>query len=162
MNFALGLIETKGLIAAIVAADAMTKAANVKIIGKEKITAAKVTIKIAGEVAAVKAALEAGAQAAIRYGELISVHVIPNPDEQLEKILNADLLVNYNEEQNKNKEAGLIDISSLNFKQLENMSVENLRKLARSYSNFPLSGREIAKSNKETLLGAFRKALNLK
>jgi microcompartment protein CcmL/EutN len=87
MQLALGLIETKGLIGAIEAADAMVKAANVKLVSKEKITAALVTVKIIGEVAAVKAAVDAGAAAAQRVGQLVSAHVIPRPDDQLEEII---------------------------------------------------------------------------
>lgn len=87
MQLALGLIETKGLIGAIEAADAMVKAANVKLVSKEKITAALVTVKIIGEVAAVKSAVDAGATAAQRVGQLISAHVIPRPDDQLEEII---------------------------------------------------------------------------
>jgi microcompartment protein CcmL/EutN len=88
MLLALGLIETKGLIGAIEAADAMVKTANVKLVSKEKITAALVTVKIIGEVAAVKAAVDAGAAAAQRVGQLVSAHVIPRPDDQLEDIIN--------------------------------------------------------------------------
>ncbi len=87
MQLALGLIETKGLIGAIEAADAMVKAANVKLVSKEKITAALVTVKIIGEVAAVKFAVDAGAAAAQRVGQLVSAHVIPRPDDQLEEII---------------------------------------------------------------------------
>lgn len=87
MLLALGLIETKGLIGAIEAADAMLKAANVKLINKEKITAALVTVEIIGEVAAVKSAVDAGAAAAQRVGQLISAHVIPRPDDQIESII---------------------------------------------------------------------------
>jgi ethanolamine utilization protein EutM len=83
MPKALGLVETRGLVAAIEAADAMVKAANVKIAGKEQTNPALITIKVIGDVAAVKAAVEAGAEAAKRVGELVSVHVIPQPDEQL-------------------------------------------------------------------------------
>ena len=90
MLLALGLIETKGLIGAIEAADAMVKTANVKLVSKEKITAALVTIKIIGEVAAVKAAVDAGAAAAQRVGQLVSAHVIPRPDDQLENIIYSD------------------------------------------------------------------------
>jgi ethanolamine utilization protein EutM len=87
MPKALGLVETRGLVAAIEAADAMVKAANVTIIGKEKVDPALITIKIAGDVAAVKSAVDAGAAAAKRVGELVSVHIIPQPDEQLTTIL---------------------------------------------------------------------------
>lgn len=87
MLLALGLIETKGLIGAIEAADAMVKAANVKLVSKEKITAALVTIKVVGEVAAVKAAVDAGAAAAQRVGQLVAAHVIPRPDDQIECLI---------------------------------------------------------------------------
>jgi ethanolamine utilization protein EutM len=87
MQFALGLIETKGLIGAIEAADAMAKAASVKIINKEKSTAALITIKIEGEVAAVKSAIEAGAVAAQRVGQLVSSHIIPRPHADLDFII---------------------------------------------------------------------------
>lgn len=87
MEKALGLVETKGLIGAIEAADAMAKAADVKIFSREKTDPAMITIKCVGEVAAVKAAVEAGAAAAQRVGQLISVLVIPRPDEQLDDIL---------------------------------------------------------------------------
>ena len=84
---ALGLIETRGLIGAIEAADAMVKAANVVLIGKEYIGAGYVTVMVRGDVGAVKAATDAGAAAARRVGELISVHVIPRPHAEVERIL---------------------------------------------------------------------------
>lgn len=84
---ALGLIETKGLIAAIEAADAMVKTANVVLVGHEFIGAGLVTVLVRGDVGAVKAATDAGALAARRVGELVSVHVIPRPDAEVETIL---------------------------------------------------------------------------
>ena len=84
---ALGLIETKGLIGAIEAADAMVKAANVVLTSKEYIGAGYVTVMVRGDVGAVKAATDAGAAAARRVGELVSVHVIPNPHSEVEKFL---------------------------------------------------------------------------
>jgi ethanolamine utilization protein EutM len=84
---ALGLIETKGLVAAIEAADAMVKTANVVLTGKEFIGSGYVIIAVRGDVGSVKAATEAGAAAARRVGELVSVHVIPRPHEEVEKIL---------------------------------------------------------------------------
>ena len=84
---ALGMVETKGLVGAIEAADAMVKAANVKLIGKEKIGAGYVTVMVRGDVGAVKAATDAGAAAAQRVGELVSVHVIPRPHSDVEAIL---------------------------------------------------------------------------
>ena len=84
---ALGMDETKGLVGAIEAADAMVKAANVALIGKEHIGAAYVTVMVRGDVGAVKAATDAGAASARRVGELVSVHVIPRPHSEVEKIL---------------------------------------------------------------------------
>jgi ethanolamine utilization protein EutM len=86
-NEALGLIETRGLIGSVEAADAMVKAANVTLIGKEYIGAGYVTVMVRGDVGAVKAATDAGAAAARRVGELVSVHVIPRPHAEVEKIL---------------------------------------------------------------------------
>ena len=84
---ALGMVETKGLIASIEAADAMVKAANVVLVGKEYIGAGYVTVMVRGSVGAVKAATDAGAAAARRVGELVSVHVIPRPHTEVERIL---------------------------------------------------------------------------
>ena len=84
---ALGMIETHGLVAAIEAADAMVKAANVSLTRKEEVGGGLVTVMVRGDVGAVKAATDAGAAAAERVGELISVHVIPRPHEELESIL---------------------------------------------------------------------------
>lgn len=87
MMEALGMIETRGLVAAIEAADAMVKAANVVLIGTEKIGSGLVSVMIRGDVGAVKAATEAGANAAQNLGEIIAVHVIPRPHADVEKIL---------------------------------------------------------------------------
>jgi ethanolamine utilization protein EutM len=84
---ALGLIETKGLVGAIEAADAMVKAANVTLIGKVQVGGGLVTVMVRGDVGAVKAATDAGAAAAGRVGELLSVHVIPRPHPEVEFIL---------------------------------------------------------------------------
>jgi len=87
MNEALGMIETKGLIAAIEAADAMVKAANVELVGYEKIGSGLVTVMVRGDVGAIKAATDAGSVAARKVGEVISSHVIPRPHSDVEKIL---------------------------------------------------------------------------
>jgi ethanolamine utilization protein EutM len=87
MSEALGMVETKGLIGSIEAADAMVKAANVVLTGKEYIGAGYVTVMVRGDVGAVKAATDAGAAAARRVGELVSVHVIPRPHSEVEKVL---------------------------------------------------------------------------
>ncbi len=84
---ALGMIETKGLVGSIEAADAMVKAANVTLIGKEHVGGGLVTVMVRGDVGAVKAAVDAGSAAAERIGELISVHVIPRPHSEVEAIL---------------------------------------------------------------------------
>ena len=84
---ALGMIETKGLVASIEAADAMVKAANVHLIGKVHVGGGLVTVMVRGDVGAVKASVEAGGAAAKRVGELVSVHVIPRPHEDVEAIL---------------------------------------------------------------------------
>ena len=84
---AIGLIETRGLVASIEAADAMVKAANVTLMGQERIGSAYITVIVKGDVGAVKAAVDAGAAAAKRVGELVSVHVIPRPHQELGLIL---------------------------------------------------------------------------
>ncbi|WP_232698545.1 propanediol utilization microcompartment protein PduA [Brevibacillus daliensis] len=87
MNNALGMIETKGLVGAIEAADAMVKAANVTLIGYEKIGAGLVTVMVRGDVGAVKAATDAGAAAAEKVGQVQSIHVIPRPHTDVESLL---------------------------------------------------------------------------
>jgi ethanolamine utilization protein EutM len=87
LEYALGLIETRGLVGAIEAADAMTKAAEVKLVGKERADAGLMTVKIIGDVAAVRAAVDAGAAAAQRVGELVSAHVIPRPADDTEVLI---------------------------------------------------------------------------
>ncbi|MGE5432576.1 MAG: BMC domain-containing protein [Syntrophomonadaceae bacterium] len=179
MQLALGLIETKGLVGAIEAADAMAKAADVTIISKEKITAALVTIKITGEVAAVRSALDAGAAAAQRVGQLVSVHIIPRPDDQLDDILydnsvkagsdnsGKDSSGNPGEDDEDPEDSGvdseeggeieILDIKNINLAELELMNVHRLRSLARGLAQFPIRGREISKANKQVLLDYFRK-----
>ncbi len=87
MKEALGMVETRGLVAAIEAADAMVKAANVVLIGSEKIGSGLVSVMVRGDVGAVKAAVEAGGNAAQALGEVIATHVIPRPHADVEKIL---------------------------------------------------------------------------
>ena len=87
MKEALGMIETKGLVGAIEAADAMVKSANVVLVGYEKIGSGLITIMVRGDVGAVKAATDAGAAAAEKVGQVVSVHVIPRPHTDVEKIL---------------------------------------------------------------------------
>ena len=84
---ALGMVETRGLVAAIEAADAMVKAANVVLVGSEKIGSGLVSVMVRGDVGAVKAAVEAGGAAAARLGEVIATHVIPRPHGDVNKLL---------------------------------------------------------------------------
>ncbi len=84
---ALGMIETRGLVAAIEAADAMVKVANVQLIGTEKIGSGLVSVMVRGDVGAVKSAVEAGSNMAAKLGELVATHVIPRPHDDVEKIL---------------------------------------------------------------------------
>ena len=87
MKLALGMIETRGLIGAVEAADAMVKAADVHLLGKQQIGSGLVTVMVRGDVGAVKAAVDAGATAAKRVGELYGTHVIPSPHDDVEAIL---------------------------------------------------------------------------
>ena len=88
MSKAMGMIETKGLVGSLEAADAMAKAANVSILKQEMIDGGIVTVLITGDVGAVQAAVDAGKAAAIRVGELLATHVIPRPDEEVAKLFN--------------------------------------------------------------------------
>ena len=87
MKLALGMVETRGLVAAIEAADAMVKAANVRLIGSEKIGSGLVSVMVRGDVGAVKSAVEAGGAAASRLGEVVATHVIPAPHDDVELLL---------------------------------------------------------------------------
>jgi microcompartment protein CcmL/EutN len=150
---ALGMIETRGLVAAIEAADAACKAAKVKLIGKEYAEAGLVTIKVIGETAAVKSAVDAGARAAEKVGELVSTHVIPKPDEMTETIM-YDTNGYGNEKKNSDSDSSKA-FSKENF---EEMTVHELRRLARATPGLSIKGREISKAGKEQLLDELKKA----
>ena len=136
---ALGLIETRGLVGAIEAADAAIKAAPVELLGKEQTDPALITILLGGDVASVKAAVDAGAAAAERVGQLVSVHVIPRPYPGIELLSDA--------EENGGAAAGT---------PLSEMKVVDLRHRARQMENFPLKGRELSVATREELLDHFR------
>ena len=136
---ALGLIETRGLVGAIEAADAAIKAAPVELLGKEQTDPALITILLGGDVASVKAAVDAGAAAAERVGQLVSVHVIPRPYPGLELLSDA--------EENGGAAPGT---------PLGEMKVVDLRHRARQIENFPLKGRELSVATREELLDHFR------
>ena len=150
---ALGLVETRGLVGAIEAADAGLKAADVRFLGSERADAGLVTVMFGGEVAAVKAAVDAGAAAAERVGQLISVHVIPRPHPMLDVIEGDDEGGGGNAPPVPMKE-GRYDLA-----QLERARVVELRAMARRIPDFPIRGREVARAGRDELLAAFR-ALN--
>jgi ethanolamine utilization protein EutM len=137
MQYALGLVETKGLVGAIEAADAMVKAAEVSILNRELVEGGIVIVKVYGEVGAVRAAVSAGATAAGRVGHLLGSHIIPRPDNQIDGILVDENTV------------------SINSSGLEAMTVTQLRQHVRTLGDtFPLQGREISRANKQQLLAA--------
>lgn len=137
---ALGLIETRGLIGAIEAADAMVKAADVRLVRKEVTVGALVTVQVVGEVAAVQAAVEAGRQAAERVGEVVSVHVIARPDDAVRTLQGLD----------PSPGASLANPASE--EELSRLTVRELRALARGVPSFPLQGRDIARAAKQQLI----------
>jgi len=147
---ALGLIETRGLVGTVEAADAMVKAAGVLLIGRESTGGGYSTIACRGDVGAVKAALDAGAAAAKRVGELVSVHIIPKPDEQVDAIL-PDLELQWVPPWKRSADPRNLDLDAL--------TVPELRKLAREVKGVTLSGREISKAGREQLLAELKKAL---
>lgn len=138
---ALGLIETRGLVGAIEAADAGIKAAPVTLLGTERVDAGLVTVLFAGDTASVKAAVDAGSAAASRVGELVSAHVIPRPDPQVGAL----------EHDTEDGNGGRPSVP------LSEMKVVDLRHLARQTPDFPLKGRELSSANREELLALFRR-----
>jgi ethanolamine utilization protein EutM len=138
---ALGLIETRGLVGAIEAADAGVKAAPVTLLGTERTDPALITVLFSGDVASVKAAVDAGAAAAERVGQLIAVHVIPRPFPGLELMSDAA------DEAGGGAPPGT---------PLSEMKVVDLRHRARQLENFPLKGRELSIANRDELLAHFR------
>ena len=134
---ALGLIETRGLVGAIEAADAGIKAAPVELLGTERTDPALITVLFGGDVASVKAAVDAGAAAAERVGLLVAVHVIPRPMPGLEIM----------SDEEEGAAAGT---------PLAEMKVVDLRHRARQIENFPLKGRELSAANRDELLAHFR------
>jgi ethanolamine utilization protein EutM len=151
---ALGLVETRGLVGAIEAADAGLKAANVTLLGSERADAGLVTVMFGGDVAAVKAACDAGAAAAERVGQLVGVHVIPRPSPMLAAI-------ETDESPGKRADddaasAPQLPNGSWDIAALEGAKVVELRDMARRVDNFPLKGRDVARASREELLAAFR------
>jgi ethanolamine utilization protein EutM len=161
LDYALGMIETRGLVGSIEAADVMVKTANVALLGTEYIRNGLVTVEIIGEVAAVKAAVEAGAAAARRVGQLVSTHVIPRPSDDIEHILaqripaapgppQADVQPESPEDEAFDFVAS--DDDAEYGAQLDAMTVHQLRTLARNIDGLAIQGREISMANKDALI----------
>ncbi len=138
---ALGMIETRGLIPAIEAADAMVKAANVTLVGKELVKGGIVQVAVRGEVGAVKSAIMAGQAAAEKVGEFMFSHIIPRPDMQTELIIGSTS----SEDNPSSKTTEIPD-------NIEGMTVSQLRQFARNFPDLPIKGREISGANKTLLL----------
>lgn len=151
---ALGLVETRGLVGAIEAADAGLKAANVSLLGSERADAGLVTVMFGGDVAAVKAACDAGAAAAERVGQLVGVHVIPRPSPMLAAI-ETDESPGKRAPDESNP-VGQLPNGGWDMTVLESTKVVELRDMARHVENFPLKGRDVARASREELLAAFR------
>ncbi|HUF27566.1 MAG TPA: BMC domain-containing protein [Gemmatimonadaceae bacterium] len=145
---ALGLVETRGLVGAIEAADAGLKAADVRVLGSERADAGLVTIMFGGEVAAVRAAVDAGSAAAERVGQLVSVHVIPRPHFEIDVL----------EEDHEADTAPAVPMQGgrYDIARLERARVVELRAIARRVPGFPIRGREVARASRDELLAAFR------
>ncbi len=171
MNYALGLVETRGLIGAIEAADAMVKTANVTLLGKERTDPALITIKIVGETAAVRAAVDAGAAAAQKVGELVSKHVIPRPAEGMEMLVFAKSVLSQEDVEDslgggplperEHDEIGeeplampenLTPEQQAYYEKLNAMTVHELRSYARTVEGLHIYGREISRANKSQLM----------
>lgn len=185
LDLALGLVETRGLIGAIEAADAMAKTANIKLIGKERTDPAMITVKILGDTAAVRSAVEAGAAAAQRVGQLIAHHVIPRPADGLEDLVFAKTFLSDADVaellgtaiQSEKKEAAKESLQETEEEpthadyeipevkdrtayrdQLQQLTVHQLRNYARGVQGLSIHGRQISIANKEELIAELLKA----
>lgn len=172
LEYALGMVETRGLVGSVEAADVMVKTANVHILGTEYIRNGMVTVMIVGEVAAVKAAVDAAGAAAARVGQVVSTHVIPRPAAEVDGILKKNPKQATTEETPKqvepeagrkkgkpqkspsDQQALFVASSDLDEyrKHLDAMTVPQLRTVARNEGGLGIAGREISKANKEQLI----------
>ncbi len=150
---ALGLVETKGLVAGIEACDAMLKAARVRLVGLEQTVAALVTVKVVGETAAVRASVDAGSAAAARVGLLVSAHLIPRPAPEV-----YDLFVEAAEAWPPAPPAPAPPVPDARGggDGFAERTVRELRSLARERADFPLRGREISRATKDELVALLR------
>ena len=142
---ALGLVETRGLVAALEAADAMTKAASVRLVGIETTMAALMTVQVVGETAAVQSAVDVGKVAAERVGELVSAHVIPSPTSEVERM---QRLIETAAKKPRAAKSSKLELGS--------MTVRELRALARKTPGITIQGRQIARAKKMQLVDALR------
>ncbi len=145
---ATGFVETRGLVAALEAADAMCKASDVRLVRMERTVAALVTVIVEGETAAVQSSVDAGAAAAERVGELVASHVIARPDEQTRRMQSGAI----SRPAQTQARAPVPIRKPGTTRNLEAMTVRELRALARTHENLPIQGREIARANKAELL----------
>lgn len=175
-EFAVGLIETQGLVAAIEACDAALKSADVKLISLDRVDAGLMTVKVVGEVAAVQSAVDAGKLAAARVGTLVAAHVIARPDAGLHDELIYVEVRPRKKQQPQSSSRTLLTSNDTSTAQAShsttstpavlnaepssehfaNMTVQELRRYARTLPNFPIQGREISRAGKETLLNLLR------
>ena len=147
---ALGIVETVGLVGSVEAADAMTKCADVGLIGREEVGGGLFAVGVRGDVGAVRAALEAGVRAAKAAGEFRNVLLIPRPHDELEAIL-----VDLGSGPGPGGRTRLPDPADL-----DDMNVHQLRSLARDLPDFPMKGREISVAHRDALVSALREALS--
>ncbi len=171
LEYALGMVETRGLVGSIEAADVMVKTANVHILGTEYIRNGLVTVKIVGDVAAVKAAVDAAGAAAARIGQVIATHVIPRPAAEIEHILKKIQTIPAPESESRkpdkekpgnpapDQEPLLEPTPDLDEykRQLDAMTVPQLRAVARREGGLGIAGRQISKANKEQLISELLK-----
>lgn len=151
----LGMIETYGLPALIAAADAAAKTADVKVMTYEKVDAGIVTIYILGDVAAVKAAVDAGAAEAKRVGKLLSTHVIPRPDPSVHAMIQEAWAKNQLKDSPKEELNRVIATPEVSVTNWSKMSVAQLRELAHNTPKFPITGRDIQLVSKAELVRLF-------
>lgn len=168
MTQALGMIETKGLVGAIEAADAMVKAANVTLVGKERVGSGLITVMITGDVGAVKASVDAGAAAAQRVGQLIGCHVIPRLHQEVESIFKKDVIEEIVQVEVLEEKEIIEDIKILSKEYLESIFEKNahegvkaelekanlidLKKIIKEYDEIPLNKKEFSKIDKDTII----------
>ena len=152
MADAIGMIETRGLVGAITAADAALKTANVALLGTERVDPALVTVTFTGEVAAVRAAVDAGVAAAERVGELVAQHVIPRPHEEVEAIRGHASTASTTAPHPS-------ETRTYTLQELEHMTVVDLRRLARQTSGIALRGRAISTATREVLIQELARVL---